>query len=535
MEVTGEGWEKDRETILEKADQIYEAILEENREDHGQETSQKPPSVHEELLEKAFNGFSAAFDDDWGGFGTAPKFLSPHNLMFLLRHWKRTGQRKALDMVEKTFDRAYAGGVYDHIGYGFFRYSTDHKWQIPHFEKMLYDNAMSLRLASELYQATKKDVYKEIALEVADFIGRDLMSTQGGFFSAIDADSQGEEGKFYVWDTHEIISILGKTDGESFCKHYGINGSSQFEGKSVPHLSTVLTREDKVERLRLAVLSERNKRVPPMVDDKILTAWNSLAASALAEAYRSTGDERCLNMAEACVSFIQSNLYRDGVLYARYREGHVAHKGGLDDYAFLAWALLDLYQATHKTDYLRFAIDLVKKTVAQFWDERNGGFYLTEDGREHLIIRPKQLYDGAIPAGNSVGLMNMLRVFHLGGPDDYQDMALSALEQMSGLLGRNPLSLGYLLCAVNYAAGGAKDIQILGSKTSSTVGTMLNYVKSVYLPDTQTVFSSDMAEIKGEAAPDLPTMPLVTVCQGFTCKEPVKDVTGLQKALMSPR
>ena len=378
-------------------------------------------------------------------------------------------------------------------------------------------------------------MYKEIAFEVVDFMGRDLMSTQGGFFSAIDAESQGEEGKFYIWDTHEIVSILGKTDGELFCEHYGVNGNPQFEGESVPHLSSVLTREDDAEKLRRIVLSERNKRVSPMVDDKILTAWNSLAASALAETYRSTGDERCLAMAEACVSFIRSNLYREGVLYARYRDGHVAHKGGLDDYAFLGWALLDLYQATHKTEYLRFAIGLVESTVAQFWDERKGGFYLTEDGREHLIMRPKQLYDGAIPAGNSVGLMNMLRVFHLGGPDDYQDMALFALEQMTGILSRNPLSLGYLLCALNYAAGSAKDIQIAGSKTSPAVKTMLNYVKSVYLPDAQTVFSSDMAEIKGEAAPSLPSVPSVTVCQGFVCKESVKDVTGLQKALMSPR
>ncbi len=551
LQVISEAWEGDRKTLLDQADKIYRAILEGRHERDAEPglVTPKETTDYDSLLEKGFAEFSKSFDEDAGGFGGAPKFPLPHNLMFLMAYWKRTGNKRALDMAERTMKGAYSGGVYDHLGFGFFRYATDSKWLVPHFEKMLYDNAMMLRAVTELYQATKKDIYKDIAFEIVSFVKSEMVSSQGGFYSAIDAESQGEEGKFYVWTPNEVTSLLGEGDGKTFCDRYGIGTDGRFRGGSVPHLSRIAAnpdapdrmefvleaREPAAERLRVKMLAERDKRVRPTTDDKVLTSWNSLMISAMAKTSYATGDDRCLEMAEACAAFILKNLFRGGTLYARYRLGDAAHSGTLCDYAYFVWGLMDLYQVTYKVEYLKHAWDLAAKMVELFWDDSISGFYLTEPGRQDLIIRPRETYDGAIPSGHSVAIMNLLRIFHLGGPEDYESMAISAIDALARDVARNPIGYGYSLCAVNYVSGGALDIQVDADREDPTAEAMLNYVKSLYLPGAQVIFSAHRAFLGKEDPPKMPPRPTITVCQGKTCGAPVTSIQDLQKVLMTAR
>jgi uncharacterized protein YyaL (SSP411 family) len=539
LQVIKEAWENNRKPLLDQADKIYRAIQERRHESDVDLVAVMPKEKddYEALLDKGFTEFSKSFDEDSGGFGVAPKFLSPHNLMFLMAYWKRTGNKRALDIVERTVKGAYSGGIYDHLGFGFFRYATDSKWLVPHFEKMLYDNAMMLKAVTELYQATQKAMYKDIALEIVSFARREMLSSQGGFYSAIDAESQGVEGKFYVWTRDEVVSLLGKDDGRVFCDYYGIEDGGSINGGTVPHLvdPTVGPREPAIERTRARMLLERDKRVRPMTDDKILTSWNSLMISALAKTSYATGDEACLEMAERCAAFILENLLRDGTLYARYRQGDVAFSGGLCDYAYFVESLLDLYQATYSVRYLERAWDLTAKMVELFWDEAISGFYLTEAGRQDLIVRPRETYDGAIPSGNSVAIVNLLRVSHLGGPEDYESMALSTIDVLAGSIARNPTGYGYLLCGVNYASGGSQVIEVAADINDPTAEAMLNYIKSLYLPGAQVIFSAHRAVLREEDPPDLPCRATLTLCQGRICSAPITGIRDLQKALMTAR
>lgn len=551
LQVISEGWHSDKERLVAQAERVLSALKDQNKEDYKAAKSASDTGLagvegavlaeedtkYRKILERGFSSYSASFDEENGGFGTAPKFPSPHNLMFLLRYWKKTGKRRALEMAETTVRRAYAGGLYDHVGFGFFRYSTDAKWMVPHFEKMLYDNALMLMAITELHLATQKDAYKEMAQEILTFISEEMTSSEGGFYSAIDAESEGEEGKYYVWTHEDLVKALGEDEASWAAEKYGIEKDGAFNGLSIPHLtSDDLIGSDDTALLcaRKGMKAFRDQRVRPATDDKILTSWNALMIASLAKAYSVFGDERYLEAALRAYGFINTNLTCDGNLYVRFRDGEVIHKGYLDDYAYLVWALLELYQATYKPDYLSRALSLSEDMVSFFWDEEHKGFFLTRDGADDLIVRPKSTYDGAMPSGNSVAVMNLLRLSHLLGIDKYEKLALAGISGMEDRLWQSPASYSFMLTALSYSLD-ARDITVMARQDDPNAESMLNYIRSLFLPESQVIFANDRAKVMGEKPEPMPQLPTVTICLRRACGPPIANVLGLQRALMTAR
>ena len=397
-------WVDDRESLLRSGETLTNAIKEEYAMDYSEKVNP------EDLLRDATHTLLNHGDKKYGGFGHAPKFPTPHNLMYLLRAAYFEKNEKALKLVEKTLTGMYQGGIFDHIGYGFSRYSTDHKWLVPHFEKMLYDNGLLIIAYLECYQFTHKNQYKEIAEMTMEYVLRELTSSEGGFYCAQDADSEGVEGKYYVFTPEEIIEVLGKEDGEYFNQYYDITKHGNFEGKSIPNRLHVdysnfeeegSLESDKLTAIRKKVYDYRINRTKLHKDDKILTSWNGIMITAFAKAYMILRDEKYLNAAKSAEQFIQNKLSKDGRLFVHYREGISTGVGHIDDYAFYIWALLSLYEATLNVDYLKKSLDFTKVMTEQFFDQEHGGFYLYSQEGELLIHRPKEVYDGAIPSGNS--------------------------------------------------------------------------------------------------------------------------------------
>lgn len=387
------------------------------------------------VLHNAYKQLSKSFSARYGGFGEAPKFPIPHYLMFLLKYYKWTDADLALKMVEKTLDSIADGGIYDHIGFGLARYSTDEKWLVPHFEKMLYDNALLLYVYSEVYQVTKKERYQKIAEQIITFIDREMTDSAGGFYSAIDADSEGVEGKYYVWTKEEVLEVLGKEDGELFCQVFDITEGGNFEGNNIPNLIDTkklaafsdaklsdTEGEARLEKCRKALLDKRTERIYPHLDDKILTSWNAFMIAALAKAGKVFKHQVYIEKAERALAFIEVKLIVDGQLYARYRDGEAKYPAYLDDWAFLLWAYIELYEASFSYRYLQKAEDAAKKMQEVFWDEEDGGFFFISKEGEELLVREKQIYDGAIPSGNSVAAYCLQRLGHLTGETKWLEL-----------------------------------------------------------------------------------------------------------------
>ncbi|MCK4896521.1 MAG: thioredoxin domain-containing protein, partial [Candidatus Heimdallarchaeota archaeon] len=414
-------WGENRDEILSSTKKILS---------HLEESSSSKLTSYDtdELFTQAFTMLSNQFDKKRGGFGSAPKFPSTHRLLFLLRYWKRYKDKNTLEMVEKTLSEMRLGGMYDHIGYGFHRYSTDENWKVPHFEKMLYDQAMITLAYTETYQATKNINYKKTSEEIISYVIRDMTHPEGGFFSAEDADSEGVEGKFYTWTEKEISTILDKTDAEFYMKIFGFEEKGNFleeatrkkTGANIPFLqqslendsnNTSMKKNERLEQIRTILFNVREKRVHPLKDDKILTDWNGLMIAALAKSARIFQNKDYLAAAEKSAQFILENMQTaDGNLLHRYRDGESAISGNLDDYAFFIWGLLELFEASFKTKYLEYAIDLNRRALEKFWDDEVGGFFFTSADSENLLIREKQIYDGAIPSGNSVAMLNLVKL-----------------------------------------------------------------------------------------------------------------------------
>lgn len=445
------------------------------------------------LVEQAGEHFAETFDPAWGGFGSAPKFPTPHNLLLLLQMHERKQpekspearygnrkrkpyvQTKALEMVEKTLQQMYAGGLYDHIGYGFCRYSTDEKWLVPHFEKMLYDNALLVMAYAECWRITGKPFYRRAAEEILDYVTREMRSPEGGFYSAQDADSEGGEGLYYLLTPQEVASVLGDAQGEWFCGIYGIKEGGNFEGKSIPNLISLLkhepesfrgleqetefnseeTPEDKEKRhavgqMKKALRRYRKQRMGLHTDDKVLTSWNSLMIAAFAKAYQIFGKKEYLVIAEEAEQFLRDKLVKkDGGLYVRYRDGQSAGDGYLDDYAFYEWALLELLCASHKACYLQRAMEIQDKMIKDFCDEENGGFYFIGNDQEQLIFRPKESYDGAIPSGNAAAAHAMIKLCEkLGGSEERKHHIEEQLSFLTDAAKRYPAGYALGLSAV---------------------------------------------------------------------------------------
>lgn len=528
-------WQKDREHIYDISRRVAEAVKKQSESRQGE--------LGKHVVEEAFEQFNTRFDGEYGGFGSAPKFPAPHNLIFLLHYWKESGEKRALEMVEKTLGCMAQGGIYDHIGFGFHRYSTDRRWLVPHFEKMLYDNALLAVAFLEGYQATGNKKYKDVTEEVFTYIERDMTSPEGGFYSAEDADSEGVEGKFYVWTTEEVKRILGEEDGELFCRIYDMTDDGNFEGKNIPNLIKTAENglpENVLQRCREKLFKEREKRPHPHKDDKILTSWNGLMIAALARGARVLQNEKYAIMAKKAVDFIFSKLVReDGRLLARYRDGEAAIPAYLDDYVFLAWGLLELYETTFDVGYLRKALELNRQMLDLFRDEEKGGlFFYGKDGEE-LLTRPKEIYDGAIPSGNSVAAYNMLKLSRITGDQNLEEHARRIFNAFAGEVILHPSAHSFLMTALQFALGASREIVIAGAIDADDTVEMIWKIHSLYLPDTVAIFHpvdndgeqiwelipfiKDMKPLEGKAT--------AYICENFACRPPVMDIDEILKHL----
>ena len=458
-------WKYQQNKLLEQGNQLIDALQKNSVNLNGE-------ILTNEILERAYQEFSDRFDNKAGGFGKAPKFPSPHQLLFLLRYWKRTENEQALAMVEKTLQSMQAGGIFDHIGFGFHRYSTDKNWILPHFEKMLYDQALLSMSYLEAYQMTGKIIYSDTARKILNYVTRDMMSEEGGFYSAEDADSEGEEGKYYLWTEKELKDILDKDDFVFVKKYFNIETEGNLYKKGQPgeifgnrnifykglqeQTRADITKEivvsdtGKWEKIREKLYGIRAKRIPPDKDRKILTDWNGLIIAALAKAAQVLEDEDFLEAAKKAADFIFRRLDdSSNHLLHRYSEGDAAIPGFLDDYAFLIWGLLELYKATFSNEYLQKALDLNKVLFLDFWDEKNGGFYFTSANNEQLLIRQKEVYDGAIPSGNSVAFCNLLKLADFTGNKQFKQRAYQLLKAFSPMVEQNPSAYAYFLTGVD--------------------------------------------------------------------------------------
>ena len=539
----GQLWKESRDELLRSADQILDHL---KRASVG--PSPEDEALDQSLLKSGYDALESIYDLHNGGFGGAPKFPAPHNLLFLLRYWKRSKDAFALQMVEETLQAMRMGGIFDQLGGGFHRYSTDASWRVPHFEKMLYDQAMMAMAYTEAYQATGKEEYARTVQEILEYVLRDMTSPQGGFFSAEDADSDGEEGAYYLWRAEELKEVL---DGEQFrllIRLFDIYESGNFEaGRNIliarstfRDAASVLGVSDNElyahwEGIRERLLAEREKRLHPQKDDKILADWNGLMITALARASQALSRPDYADAAARAADFILNEMKTgEGRLLHSYREGR-AISGCLDDYAFLVWGLIDLYETLFEVKYLRDAIMLVRSMIEHFWDTEKGGLFFSPDDASDLPLREKAFRDGAIPSGNSAAMLDLLRLSHLTGQMEWEDKAWQ-LARASGASAPGQ-TLGYtmLLSSLDYGLGPAQQIALAGEKEDEEMIEMLKAIRESFLPNISVLLargedSAELAEfarglikIEGKSA--------AYVCSGKSCRPPVTDPKELMLML----
>ena len=460
LEVIYERWKSDRKELLDQADDLISHLQKEER------TEFAPP---DDLMESAIQVYKRIYDSKNGGFGSAPKFPAPHNLLFLMTYYERHGDKECLHMAEHTLRQMYWGGLFDHIGFGFCRYSTDDRYLAPHFEKMLYDNALLMMAYCQAYAITKKPLYLDIAEKTAAYILREMTAPEGGFYSAQDADSEGEEGKYYLFTPEEFQRVLGKRDGKRFCQHFDITPTGNFEGKSIPNLLASDPEDKSFEPLLEPLYAYRKERHSLHLDDKILTSWNALMIAALCRLYKASGKADYLEAAKRADRFLAENLMEGDALYVSYRKGNRGVKGFLDDYAAYLFAQLAFYGATLETKYLERAKRLYQEANRQFRDE-NSGYFLYGADNESLILRPKEAYDGAIPSGNSLMAWNLVRLAQLTGEEEYQQEAQQQLDFLAQEAAQYPTGHAmFLLAQLNHECPPPKVVVVLakGMNTSN--------------------------------------------------------------------
>lgn len=500
----------------------------------------------EDILHEAYDQLLSMFDEEHGGFGDSPKFPTPHNFLFLLRYWKRTGDKMALFMVEKALSGMRMGGIYDHMGFGFHRYSVDSGWLVPHFEKMLYDQAMLAYGYAEAYQATGKDEYERTAREIFAYILRDMTSPDGGFYSGEDADSEGEEGKFYLWTEDEINSVLPDDEALLVKRFFNISKDGNFPGSAGRNifymskkLSELTTQErDSLKSARMKLFAAREKRIPPSKDDKILADWNGLMIAALAKGAQVFNEPGYANAAQNAADFILSKMSdRKGRIYHRYREGETAVPAFLDDYAFLIWGLIELYETTFEIRYLQKALDFNDVLLEHFWDGKNGGFYFTADDNEDPIVRKKEIYDGAVPSGNSVAMWNLARLGKITASPEFEKKALAISQAFSSFISQAPAAYTMFMAAQDFASGPTGEVVIAGDPLAEDTKNMLAALRSRFIPRKVVIFrpvaSSEITQIaeytrnmsgeKGRAT--------AFVCRDHSCKLPTTDPVKMLELL----
>lgn len=540
-------WNEDRDRILGTGDQITEHIQKFSR------TSASGKTLTIEIIQKGGQQLARTFDPQWGGFGKAPKFPSPHQLTFLLRRYRRSGDAFDLEMVEKTLQSMRQGGIFDHVGYGFHRYSVDEKWFAPHFEKMLYDQALLAMAYTEAYQVTGKSFYARVAREVFTYVLRDMTAPEGAFYSAEDADSEGKEGLFYLWTPQEVREILNEEYADLFCSFYDIRDGGNFEGgRSIPHIrqsvpsfaeARKITEQDMefiLQKAREQLFLAREKRIHPLKDDKILTSWNGLMIAALLKAYRALGEKAYLNAAQKALAFLLNTLQvKDGYLLRRYREGEAAHAAYLDDYAFLVWGLVEAYETAFDPKDLEDAMTLTRSMLELFWDQENGGFFFTGRENETLITRSKDAQDGALPSGNSVAALILLRLGRLTGDAMLEEKADAIFQTFASQVDEYPAAHTQLLQALDFMIGPVQEVVIAGDPGNNDTQAMVDSVHQRFLPHQVVLFvPGDEARARLSAlAPFVkemtPTDGKATayVCRRYACQAPITDPKEFEKVL----
>ena len=495
-----------------------------------------PEEISPQIVTKAQEILAIHFDSQNGGFGQAPKFPNPPILLFLLRQRKRMA---ALPMVELTLEKMAHGGIHDHLGGGFHRYAVDGQWIIPHFEKMLYDNALLARAYLEAYQATQKSIYLEVAERIFSYILREMRDPQGGFYSSQDADSEGQEGKYFVWTKDEVLSLLGKDRGIIFCDYYGITAEGNFEdGKNVIYIAqpaekiadlyglSVAELKKELAEGRKILLAAREKRIKPATDQKIITAWNGLMVSAFVLGFEITGKSYYLQVAAEAASFIMNGIRNGGLLFRLWAEDQRPIPGFADDYAFFIQALLDLYEATFERKYLNKAEDLNREMMDRFWDDQKGGYFYAGKEIDSLIMRPKNIYDNVIPSANSIAVSNLIRLSILTGDDLLKRKAEKILRLYYPSIGENPLAFCYMLSSLEFYFDPI-EIRLIGAKDDTKIERMLTKIYKKYLPHRILKFQ-DPQEFPLETFPPIPA---VIICKNFACMPPLHKESELAKAL----
>jgi uncharacterized protein YyaL (SSP411 family) len=540
-----DAYENRRDEILKSAESVREYL----RATTGAALPRS--AVGPELLDNAATSLSGELDRRFGGFGGAPKFPQTMNLEVLLRHYHRTGDRDALSGVEVTLRAMANGGIYDQLGGGFARYSVDRYWLVPHFEKMLYDNALLSRLYLEAYQATGDPFYRRIAEETLDYVVRDMTSPEGGFYSAEDADSEGEEGKFYVWTPEEIRAVLDSEEAQLAERFWDVTGRGNFEGKNILHVPRApeavaaefgLSQEElweRIEGIRSRLFAAREERVRPGRDEKVLASWNGLMLRSFAFAARVLDREDYREVAERNAAFLLEKLRVDGRLRRSYKDGRARFNGYLEDYSMVADGLVTLYEATFETRWLVAAQDLIDAVMELFWDEEHRSFYDTPADHEELVTRPRDVYDSAAPSGNSVATDVLLRLALLLDREDYRARAEAVLEELSGGMEKLPGGFGRLLAALDFYLSRPREVVIVGDPASPDTGALIDAVYATYLPNKVVAGRAPEDEEVAGLVPLLADRPTrdgratAYVCEGYACQMPATEPEALAGQLES--
>ncbi len=539
-------WKKDRERVFQAGEEITYALQ--------SRSTPAGPEVRLDAatLEAGYDQLRRSFDARWGGFGAAPKFPTPHHLTFLIRWDRRHPDSQARPIVTKTLEAMRLGGVFDHVGLGFHRYSVDAQWLVPHFEKMLYDQALLAMAYTEAFQAWREPFTARVTREIFTYVLRDMTDPEGGFYSAEDADSEGHEGVFYVWTPEEVKKILGEERGGLYCRCYDIKPGGNFEGKSIPNLPLPLAQcaerekmnpaelEKTLEEARQRLFEVREGRIHPLKDDKILTAWNGLMIAALAKGAQALDEPAYARAAARSARFILERMRTpEGRLYRRFRDGHLANPGYLEDYAFFIWGLIELYEATWDLYFLAAAVALNREMTSLFWDNDQGGFFFTARDGENLITREKEVYDGAAPSGNSVALLNLLRLFRITGETVWEEKAERLIRAFATTVGEAPQAYTQFLNGVDWVVGPAREMVIAGDPENPTSLAMIRAIRQAFLPNKVLLFKSPGLEGERLAriAPFVQGMvpaagrPQAYICEQYTCHRPLSEFSELQAFL----
>ncbi|HMQ68411.1 MAG TPA: thioredoxin domain-containing protein [Ignavibacteria bacterium] len=550
-------WKNKEKEVIESGDKIVDRLNE-----FIEARSAKESELSEATLENAFINIKKIYDEEYGGFGSGNKFPRPVVFNFLLGYYYHTRDFSSLDMVSYSLKKMYEGGMYDHLSGGFHRYSVDNIWRVPHFEKMLYDQAQLVTTYVNTYLVTKNKFYLFVAEDTAQYVLENLMNKEGGFFSAEDAESALDhdkpgakaEGAYYLWEKEELEEILTKDEAEIFNFFYGIQNMGNtlndphevFGKKNVLFIANDIFDTAKqfgknpediaeiIDECRSKLLRERIKRPKPGLDDKILTSWNGLMISGLANLFKVTNNDQFLLAGSKAVDFIKDKLYKNNELLHRYRDGESKYDGTLEDYAYLINGLLDLYEASFEVEYLEFAIELNRSAIGKFYDNDNSGFFDVAENTEDVILKTKDSYDGAEPAGNSIQIMNLLRIGYMTDNKDHIEKAEKSLKLFSPELDRLPFSSPQMLCSLSFVLNSPKEIIITGDKKNEKTLELVKCVNEMFIPDKVVMNSSEefiqLAPFVGKLITDI-TDSKVYVCENYQCNLPVDDIEKLKELL----